>query len=103
MSVLMEFAIFPTDKGDSVSKQVSKVIGLIRESGINYQLTAMGTLIETNELPEALALVNSCYEVLEEDSDRVYCTLTMDIQKNKHNRLTSKVESIENKIGKVKK
>ncbi len=103
MSVLLEFAIFPTDKGDSVSKQVSKVIELIRESGINYQLTAMGTLIETDGLPEALALVNSCYDLLAEDSDRVYCTMTMDIQKNKHNRLTSKVESIVNKIGKVKK
>jgi uncharacterized protein (TIGR00106 family) len=99
----MEFAIFPTDKGDSVSKQVSKVISLIRESGISYQLTAMGTLIETAELPEALTLVNRCYEVLEEDSDRVYCTLTMDIQKNKNNRLVSKVASIENKIGQVNK
>ena len=99
----MEFAIFPTDKGDSVSKQVSKVISLIRESEINYQLTAMGTLIETDRLPEALALVNRCYEVLEEDSDRVYCTLTMDIQKNKNNRLVSKVASIESKIGQVNK
>ncbi|PCH69014.1 MAG: hypothetical protein COC06_08285 [Bacteroidales bacterium] len=103
MSVLLEFAIFPTDKGDSVSKQVSKVIELIRESGINYQLTAMGTLIETNELPEALALVNRCYDLLAEDSERVYTTMNIDIQKNKHNRLTSKVESIENKIGKVNK
>ncbi|WP_372752300.1 MTH1187 family thiamine-binding protein [Labilibaculum sp.] len=103
MSVLMEFAIFPTDKGDSVSKQVSKVVELIRESGISYQLTAMGTLIETNALPEALALINRCYEVLEVDSDRVYCTMTMDIQKNKNNRLTRKVESIENKIGQVNK
>jgi len=103
MSVLLEFAIFPTDKGDSVSKQVSKVIELIRESGISYQLTAMGTLIETDTLPEALALVNSCYDVLEEDSERVYSTMTMDIQKNKHNRLKTKVEAIENKIGAVNK
>lgn len=103
MSVLLEFAIFPTDKGDSVSKQVSKVIELIRESGISYQLTAMGTLIETDTLPEALALVNSCYDVLAEDSERVYSTMSIDIQKNKHNRLKTKVEAIENKIGAVNK
>ncbi|MBI9057847.1 MAG: MTH1187 family thiamine-binding protein [Labilibaculum sp.] len=103
MSVLLEFAIFPTDKGDSVSKQVSKVIELIRESGISYQLTAMGTLIETDALPEALTLVNSCYDVLAEDSERVYTTMTIDIQKNKHNRLKTKVEAIENKIGAVNK
>jgi len=103
MSVLLEFAIFPTDKGDSVSKQVSKVIDLIRKSGISYQLTAMGTLIETETLPEALEIVNRSYEILSEDSERVYTTMNIDIQKNKHNRLKTKVEAIENKIGKVNK
>ncbi|MPQ48047.1 MTH1187 family thiamine-binding protein [Marinifilum sp. N1E240] len=103
MSVLLEFAIFPTDKGDSVSKQVSKVIDLIRESGVNYQLTAMGTLIETDTLPEALAIVNRSYDVLAEDSERVYTTMNIDIQKGKNNRLKTKVEAIENKIGQVNK
>lgn len=103
MSVLLEFAIFPTDKGDSVSKQVSKVIDLIRESGVSYQLTAMGTLIETDTLPEALSLVNNCYDVLAVDSERVYTTMNIDIQKNKDNRLKTKVEAIEAKIGKVSK
>lgn len=101
MSVLLEFAIFPTDKGDSVSKQVSKVINLIRESGVNYQLTAMGTLIETDTLPEALDIVNRSYDILSEDSKRVYSTMNIDIQKGKSNRLKTKVEAIENKIGKV--
>jgi len=103
MSVLLEFAIFPTDKGDSVSKQVSKVIDLIRESGVNYQLTAMGTLIETDTLPEALAIVNRSYDVLAEDSERIYTTMNIDIQKGKNNRLKTKVEAIENKIGQVNK
>ncbi|MFA8435977.1 MAG: MTH1187 family thiamine-binding protein [Marinifilaceae bacterium] len=101
MSVLLEFAIFPTDKGDSVSEHVSKVIDLIRNSGFNYQLTAMGTLIETDTLPQALDIVNRSYEVLEPDSNRVYTTMNIDIQKNKHNRLQSKVEAIESKIGSV--
>nr|WP_320117654.1 MTH1187 family thiamine-binding protein [uncultured Marinifilum sp.] len=101
MSVLLEFAIFPTDKGDSVSKQVSKVINLIRESGVNYQLTAMGTLIETDTLPEALDIVNRSYDILSEDSKRVYSTMNIDIQKGKSNRLKTKVEAIESKIGKV--
>ncbi|MGQ1911671.1 MTH1187 family thiamine-binding protein [Marinifilum sp. RC60d5] len=101
MSVLLEFAIFPTDKGDSVSKQVSKVINLIRESGVNYQLTAMGTLIETDTLPEALDIVNRSYNILSEDSKRVYSTMNIDIQKGKNNRLKTKVEAIESKIGQV--
>jgi len=103
MSVLIEFAMFPTDKGDSVSGEVSKVIDLIRNSGFNYQLTAMGTLIETDTLPQALDIVNRSYEVLEPNSNRVYTTMNIDIQKNKDNRLQSKVTAIESKIGDVNK
>lgn len=101
MSALLEFAIFPTDKGDSVSQYVSQVIDMIRESGVDYQLTAMGTLIETETFYEALDIVNKAYVILEPYSERVYSTLTVDIQKNKSNRLKSKVSAIEAKIGKV--
>jgi len=47
MSVLLEFSMFPTDKGESVSTHVSKVIKMIHDSGVTYQLTPMGTIIET--------------------------------------------------------
>ncbi len=53
MSVLMEFAMFPTDKGISVSAEVCKVIEMIRNSGVSYKLGSMGTTIETETLPEA--------------------------------------------------
>ena len=103
MSVLLEFAMFPTDKGTSVSKDVSEIIAMIRDSGVSYKLTPMGTIIETENLPEALEIVQKSYDLLEDNSARVYSTLTMDIQKGKNNRLESKVQSIENKIGKVQK
>lgn len=101
MSVLLEFAMFPTDKGDSVSNEVSKLIDMIRSSGVSYQLTAMGTLIETDTLAEALDIVNRSYLVLEPFSKRVYSTMSIDIQKGKDNRLKTKVESIKAKIGSV--
>lgn len=102
MSVLLEFAMFPTDKtGDSASESVSKIIKMIRESGVRYKLTAMGTIIETETIEEALEIVNKSYKVLEPFSNRVYSTLTMDIRKGKVDRLHQKIESIENRIGKV--
>jgi uncharacterized protein YqgV (UPF0045/DUF77 family) len=33
MSVLMNYAMFPTDKGSSVSEYVSKIIKMVSESG----------------------------------------------------------------------
>jgi len=96
--------MFPTDKtGDSASESVSKVIDMIHKSGVNYKLTAMGTIVETETLEEALDIVNKSYKVLELFSNRVYSSLKLDIRKGKTNRLAQKIESIESKIGKVNK
>ena len=103
MSVLLEFAMFPTDKGDSVSQYVSQIIDSIRNSGYPYKLTAMGTIVETATVAEALAVVQKSYDVLEPHSRRIYTSINMDIQKGKDGRLVSKIKSIEDKIGEVQK
>ncbi len=101
MSVLLEFAMFPMDKGESVKEDVSQIIKMIDESGVSYQLTAMGTIIETETMDEALDIVRKAYGVLEENCDRVYSSLKFDIRKGSSNRLKTKIESVEKLIGKV--
>lgn len=104
MSVLLEMSMFPTDKNESKSEQVSQVIKIIKESGFSYQLTAMATIIETDDIKDALQLVEKCYRKLEElDCNRVYATLKFDIRKNYKNRIEEKVKSVEKYIGEVSK
>jgi uncharacterized protein (TIGR00106 family) len=103
MSVLLEFAMFPTDKGESVSAYVSRVIKMIDGSGYPYRLTPMGTVVETSTMPEALEILRKSYEQLEDDCNRVYSSVKFDIRKGKENRIDGKIRSIENKIGQVKK
>ena len=98
MSVLLEFAMFPTDKTESVSAYVSRVIEVVDQSAYPYQLTAMGTIVETSTIDEALDLVKQCYKVLEPDGTRVYSTLTFDIRQGHDNRMEGKVKSIDEKI-----
>ena len=101
LSVLLEFSMFPTSdecrEGSSVSKQVSKIIDAIDKSGVSYQLTPMGTVIETSTMREALDIIELAYEQL--DCDRVYSSLKFDIRKNSSNRLKSKIESVEKHVG----
>jgi uncharacterized protein (TIGR00106 family) len=101
MSVLFEFAMFPTDKGESVSPFVSRIIKMIRENGVAYKLTPMGTVIETETMKEALELINKAYAELEPDCRRVYSTVKFDIRKGPKGRMDEKIRSIENKIGEV--
>ncbi len=103
MSILLNMSIFPIDKGASVSQYVSRVIKMIDDSGANYQLNSMGTTIETETMPEALRMVQNAYDVLKDDSKRIYCTITMDIKEGEKGRMKEKIASIENKIGIVKK
>jgi len=102
MSVLLEFAMFPTDKGGSVSEYVSQVIKMIDNSGVTYKLTPMGTIIETETLSDALKVVEDAYAILDPHSERVYSSITLDIRKGKEHRLEGKITSIEQKIGAVK-
>jgi len=102
MSVLLEFSMFPLDQGDSLSGIVSRLVALIRESGVDYRLTAMGTLLETERLDTALALVARCNALLEEQGcQRIYATLKLDIRTGPVGRLKGKVASVENRIGPV--
>lgn len=99
MSVLMELGMFPADKGESLSTYVSRVIGLIDTSGLDHQVTPMGTIIETQELEEALRLIANAYKQLEPDCGRVIATIKLDIRKGKSGRLRAKLESVEEKLG----
>jgi uncharacterized protein (TIGR00106 family) len=100
MSVLLEFAMFPTDKGESVSEYVSRILKIIDASGLSYQLTPMGTIVEADGLSQILALVGEAYRQLEPDCNRVYSSFKLDIRKGERGRLKKKVESVELKVGK---
>ena len=100
MSVLVEFSMLPTDKGESVSPYVTRIIKMIDESGVPYKLTSMGTVFETETIDEALELIKRAYQQLEPDCNRVFSVVKFDIRKGKSNRMVQKIESIESKLKK---
>ena len=99
----MNFAIFPIDKGDRIGEYVSKVVQYIKDSGYVYQFSPMGTIIEADTVPELLKLVEVAYEIMDPISDRIYCVMNMDSNKNKTNLIASKTASVEKRIGSVNK
>ncbi len=98
MSALIEFAIFPTDHGESKSEYVARVIQMIKESGVSYQFTPMGTILETETVAEGLAIVEKAYEILQIDCNRIYSTIKIDYRAGQSNRLVKKIESVESKL-----
>ena len=100
MSVLLDLTMFPTDKGESVSAYVSRIIRFIDDRGIGYRLTPMGTIMEFDDVREALRVMADAYDLLDPDCSRVYAVAKLDIRKGKTGRLAGKIESVERRLGK---
>ena len=97
MSVLVDLAMFPTDKGESVSPYVSRIIRIIRDSGLPYRFGPMGTSIE-GEWEEVMGLVTRCFEELKRDSSRIYMTMKVDYRRGEGGRIESKIRSVQSKL-----
>ena len=96
--VLLEMSITPLDKGDSVSQYVAECVDIIDKSGLDYELHAMGTIVE-GELGDVLDLMRRCIEHMATHSDRVTCAAKLDYRRGRSGRLKTKVESVEQKLG----
>jgi uncharacterized protein (TIGR00106 family) len=99
MSALVEFSMFPTEKTQSKSAFVARVLDIVDKSGLPYQLTPMGTIIEGESVEEVLGVITKAYGELQVDCDRVYSSIKVDYRKGPVGRLHKKVNSVEEKLG----
>ena len=97
--ITADLCIIPMGIEDSsVGEYVRQAVQIIEESGLNYQITAMGTQMETDDLKK---LYEVCAEVQEAIFNmgvgRVYTVLKIDDRRDKENRtLEEKVKSVSN-------
>jgi len=97
--VLLEFSMTPLDKGESVSKQVSRSLEIIDKSGLPYKLNPMGTVVE-GEFDEVMGVVKACFERMAQDCNRVSTTIKMDYRRGRTGRIEAKIKSVEKRLGK---
>ena len=96
--VLLEFSMFPTTVGESKSRYVARILDIIDRSGVAYQLTPMGTILE-GEWPEVMAVVTACFEALEADCPRISTQIKVDYRAGTESRMKSKIASVEDHLG----
>lgn len=96
--VLLDFSLFPLDKGSSLSPYVARSLDIIDRSGLDYRCHAMGTTLE-GEFDEVLRVVRQCFEAMAADCDRIECSIKIDYRKGRAGRLDGKVASVEQKLG----
>ncbi len=97
MSTIIEFSIFPMDKGESLSPYVARALKLIQDSGLPYELNPMGTCVE-GDWGEVMALVDRCFQALEKDCNRINLSLKADYRKGPAGRMERKKVSVKEKL-----
>lgn len=95
---LAEFSMSPLGKGESVAPYVARCLECIERSGLEYELHAMGTIVE-GEWGEIACLLEDCFQALQKDCDRVSCSVKLDYRKGASGRIRSKVLSVEKLAG----
>jgi uncharacterized protein (TIGR00106 family) len=97
--VLLEFAMSPTGQGNaSLSPYIARILDIIDRSGVTYQLTAMGTILE-GDWDQVMKVVGECFRALQADCPRIGMNLKMDYRAGTESRLQSKVEAVEARVG----
>lgn len=97
MSIMIDFSIFPLDKGESLGPYVARALKIIKESGLPYRFGPMGTSIE-GEWDEVMGVLGNCFDDLRRDCDRISMSIKLDYRKGPGGRIVSKVESVEKKL-----
>jgi uncharacterized protein (TIGR00106 family) len=95
---LMEFSMIPLDKGSSFSEYVARILTLVDQSGLEYRLNPMGTVVE-GEWDDLLALLTRCFRDLEKDSGRISLQVKFDHRQGPESRIEKKVQSVQAKAG----
>ena len=98
--MLLELSIVPLGRGRSISADVADVVKVIDASGLDYRLTAAGTIIE-GTWDQLMSVAKNCHGEMRKKTDRVITLMKVDDYGNRSGRLTASVHSVENKVGKT--
>jgi len=100
--MLLEVSVVPLGRGRSISADVADLVKIIHASGLDYRLTAAGTLLE-GTWDELMKVAKDCHGEMRKKTERVITFMKVDDYGDRSGRLTAAVESVEKKLGKALK
>lgn len=92
--MIVEFDTYPMGKESGLGEEIAEVSKIVESSELDYQLTAMGTIVE-GDWDEVMEVIKKCHHRLREDYDRVETHVKIDDHAGKTGRIKGKVEAVE--------
>ena len=98
---VMEISIIPLGtKTTSISQYIADSVSVLKEEkGIDYEITAMGTIIEFPSLDLLFELAKKIHQVaLKKGVGRVFTTIKIDDRIDKRVTIKGKIKSVKDKL-----
>ena len=102
VSMLLELSVIPLGRGRSISTDVADMVRIIDASGLDYRLTAAGTILE-GSWDQLIDVARKCHTEMRKKTERVVTFMKVDDYADRTGRLTAAVASVEAKVGKAVK
>ena len=100
MTVVAFLSVAPATD-ESMGPEVAKAVAALDDFDVSYETTPMGTTIEADEIGEVFAAAQAAHEAV--DGDRVSTFLKVDDKRTSDADAASKVESVEEALGREAK
>jgi len=100
--MLLELSVIPLGRGRSISADVADLVKIIDASGLDYRLTAAGTILE-GTWDQLMDVAQKCHAEMRKKTERVVTFMKLDDYAERTGRLTAAVASVEKKVGKTLK
>ena len=96
-NAIVEFSVTPVGSGEHLSDAIARCTRIVRDSGLDNELHAMGTILE-GDLRECLDVIQSCIDEVLADAPRVSTSVRIDASAGEPGGLGERVASVENKV-----
>lgn len=96
--MMIIFSVTPFGVGEHLSEQVARAVKIVAESGLPYQVTPMGTIIE-GEWDAVMAVVNQCRLAILEECPRVAIKCWIDDKQGVTDSMSYKTQVLQERLG----
>ena len=98
--ITAELTIIPIGtSGTSLSNYIAAAVAALDSTGIKYELTGMGTLLESNDLEKIFIAIKSAHEaVFSVGAERVPTNIKIDERRDLDRTIADKVSSVKSKL-----
>lgn len=100
--MVLELTIIPLGHEQSISSDIADIVKLIEKSGLDYRMTAFGTLVE-GTWDQLMDLAKQCHFAVREKTGRVLTMMRLDDYGERTGEIEGAVNRVEQKLGRTVK